>query len=107
MDKDEKEAFVGRNLIITAEGHHLSLRNTLLLLLQSADGVYPTQVGGFKQWQKIGRIVKKGEHSIGCIQVPIGVKKNDDGTKDETGLRFRWVSVFDVSQTEDIQQNAA
>ena len=101
MDEAEKQAFIGRNLIITAEGHRLSLRNTCLLLFQS-DGFTPVQVGGFRQWQKVGRVVKKGEHSFGCISVPIGIKKDDSGPDDTSDLHFRWVSVFDVSQTEEI-----
>jgi hypothetical protein len=106
MTEEEKKAFVGRNLIVTAEGHQLSLKNTCMLLAQ-CKGFTPTQIGGFRQWQKIGRTVRKGEHSCGCIMVPV-VGKKDEKTGLPEYVRFRFVGVFDVSQTDEMsQENAA
>jgi hypothetical protein len=101
MSEEEKQAFVGNHLIITAEGHRLSIRNTCLLLFQ-CPGFTPTQIGGFRQWQKIGRVVRQGESACGCIMVPTSRKKTDDETRDKSDLRFRFVSVFDVSQTDEV-----
>lgn len=106
MDETEKQAFIGRNLIITAEGHRLSLRNTCLLLFQCSEFT-PTQIGGFRQWQKAGRMVQEGQHSCGCIMVPMGVKKDSDGNRDDSDIKFRYIPVFDVSQTDEIAVEAA
>jgi hypothetical protein len=106
MNETEKQQFVGNNLIITAEGHRLSLRNTCLLMFQCSDYT-PTQIGGFRQWQKIGRIVQKGQHACGCIMVPMSSKKQDIIDDKKDSIHFRWVPVFDVSQTEVIGETAA
>jgi hypothetical protein len=87
---------------ITAEGHALSVHNTISLYYQS--GFKPAiQVGGFKQWQKVGRIVRKGEHSIGSILVPTGSSKSNDDSSDDTDIHFISVPVFDIAQTDEIQ----
>ena len=68
-----------------------------------------TVVGGFRQWRKAGRTVMKGQRGA-CIWFPLGDKKQD-GTEDTTGAgeeksscRFGLATVFDVKQTEDLQE---
>src|SRR5689334_25449227 len=46
-------------VIATCEGHALSIHNQCLLAVQCPSA---TIVGGFRQWKKQGRAVKKGEH---------------------------------------------
>lgn len=61
-----------------------------------------TNVKGFRQWQEIGRTVKKGEKAI-WILAPCFPKKTKDDDDDEDRKRpvyFRSVPVFDISQTE-------
>ena len=100
MPKEEQQALACKCGTMTCEGRTLSPFNTCYLWLQN--GRKPLlQVGGFKQWQKIGRIVKKGEHSVGCIFVPIAGKKDDEGH--ESNTYFRRMPVFDVEQTETMQ----
>lgn len=99
--------------LVTCEGHALSLGNTMLIALQRPNA---TILGGFRQWIKHGRAVRKGEH--GCmIWVPTGGRKNDtplDGSasnsavadgapESESDTRFIIGTVFDISQTEEIE----
>ncbi len=91
--------------VVNPDGHALSVRNTIVLSMQS-QRTDLTMVAGFKQWIRAARVVKKGEHSIGMIMVPMTLKRKDaagepleDGGTD---LRFRYVPVFDVSQTEEL-----
>ncbi|MDE5159161.1 ArdC family protein, partial [Lacticaseibacillus paracasei] len=50
--------------------HGYSVRNVLLINMQHPNA---TRVAGFKQWDKLGRHIRKGEHAI-KITMPI-VKK--------------------------------
>ena len=86
--------------------HNYSMRNLLLIWQQNEDA---TMVAGFRAWQKLGRMVKKGEKGIG-IFAPMPFKKKDQDsnasqgkskTDEETQMMgFRVVHVFDISQTE-------
>ena len=60
------------------------------------------QIGGFQQWRKAGRMVRKGEHSIGSIFVPIGVSRDPEDGQDPDKVNFRLVPVFDITQTEEV-----
>lgn len=92
-------------IVVTIEGHALSPRNTILCYFQR-QGV--TMVGGFRQWIKAGRAVMKGEHGI-SILVPVGVKHADGGEAEaESGeVHFIAGTVFDVTQTQEIETGAA
>jgi len=108
MTDDQRRELV-RDWPTTIEGHAVSLKNACLLAYQGT----ATVIGGFRQWKKAGRFVKKGESSK-VIWAPIGPRKTDEdkGEIAEDGERpnFVLVSVFDISQTEDanaaIQQDA-
>lgn len=78
-----------------------SFSNVLLVAAQ-----YPgaTQVAGYKAWEKLGRRVNRGEKAI-FIRAPILRKRTalDDATSERSEVSlggFRYVAVFDVSQTE-------
>ncbi len=95
-------------LTVMAKFHDYSSNNTLLITTQ-----YPEarKVAGFKAWQALGRHVKKGEKAIWII-APIVSKQRapklslqektppegEDSTRTIRG--FRYVPVFDISQTE-------
>jgi len=110
----ERAALAARLGTKTCEGHALSAYNTIMLYYQSGRAL--AMVGGFQQWKKAGRMVKKGEHSIGCIYVPLFRKSTADKTSedatDDTSAEcridtgFRLVSVFGVDQTEERQKRA-
>lgn len=68
-----------------------------------------TDARGFKQWQQVGRHVRKGETARTWILVPLvkkGSRPDEDGERadgDEEGpvlYGFRESPVFDISQTE-------
>lgn len=99
--------------VVTCEGRALSLTNTLLLLLQRGrNGV--SMVGGFRQWKKAGRYVRKGESGNG-IWIPTGARKSEmpalegsemslrelaEAGESGSSRRFLVGTVFDISQTE-------
>ena len=102
MTDIEKREYIRQNPCIeTCLGHTLSCYNTIFLLYQI--GKKPvSMVGGFRQWQKVGRKVIKGQHAIGHIYVPINVPKLDDDRDIEQPdkVHFKLVPMFDVAQTE-------
>ena len=107
MPPTEREALAARLPgLVTCEGHALSFHNTLLVASQCPNA---TMVGGFRQWLKHGRCVRKGEHGL-MIWVPKKKKGESEGGQDaapqlgekaeQSELRFLVGTVFDVSQTE-------
>ncbi len=99
----EKQALTSRGIIATIEGRQLSLHNTWLVYLQ-CNGNTPSVVGGYQQWKKAGKQVKRGEHGY-MIWFPIGTK-NEDGDI-LAAERFFTGTVFDISQIENIGKESA
>jgi len=83
-----------RYLAVQSRFHHYSHRNVLLISMQRPEA---TSVAGFRTWEALGRYVLKGERGI-SILAPMIVRGRDEEEGRLTG--FRWVSVFDVSQTD-------
>ena len=104
MDDEKRAAFAAKYDIFTCEGHPLSVHNQCMLIMQTEGILIPTQVGGFNQWKKAGRQVMKGQHSCGFINVPM-MKKQKEG-EEKAKVRFRFVPMFDVTQTEPIDPDA-
>ena len=105
MSDAERQAMADKMpRVANPQGHFLTIHNTLLLC-QQAQRTDLTVVAGFKQWIKAGRVVRKGQKSLGLIAVPIQIRQRDqNGDKtDAKELRFRFVPVFDVSQTEELE----
>ena len=96
--------------IVTCEGHELSLGNTLMVALQLPAA---SVVGGFRQWLKMGRSVRKGEHGA-MIWVPT-MRASKDGEavaasampagepQEGEDLRFVIGTVFDIGQTDEVE----
>lgn len=63
------------------------------------NGTIPTVVGGYRQWQRAGRQVQKGEHGS-IIWFPRMSKNEETDTEELKG--FMLATVFDVSQTKEI-----
>ncbi|MGY5247609.1 hypothetical protein [Lactiplantibacillus plantarum] len=85
-----------------AKLHHYSARNIDLIYAQNPQA---TQVAGFKQWQTaFNRTVKRGAKAI-RIAAPIikkltpAEKKRLDTTDERAIVGYRYLPVFDVSQT--------
>lgn len=85
-----------------------SERNALLVAMQRPDA---TEVRGFKAWLSMGRVVRKGEHGL-MILAPAGdglskdqraelVASGDDGPR---ARFFRVAHVFDVAQTDELEE---
>lgn len=114
MSEDQRAAIVARcGAIVTCEGRPLSNFNSCLLASQFAA---VSVVGGFWQWKRAGRKIKKGETAL-SLWIPAKGKKSDgngaeapaeeivtEGAEGETttGGRARFIvgSVFDITQTE-------
>lgn len=85
-----------------------SEKNQHLIFAQREDA---TECAGFQQWKKSGRQVMKGERGIKIFAPTKFIVKDEEGKpqKDENGEDkkkdgFIMVTVFDISQTEEITQ---
>ncbi len=82
--------------------HNYSFDNILLILSQRSNS---SRVAGFKTWEKLSRKVKKGSKAI-YIKAPITKKLTEEEkiekktTNDYAIVGFRFVPVFDISDTE-------
>lgn len=94
-----KSESLARFLDTMAKFHQYSWGNVMMILAQKPDAKH---VAGIRTWNRLGRVVRKGEKGI-AIFAPMRFKaKEDRAASDEEGERigFRVVHVFDVSQTE-------
>jgi antirestriction protein ArdC len=106
MSEAERQTLAAQiGTIVTCEQRALSPYNTCMVAAQRP-GI--TIIGGFQQWKRLGRAVRKGEKGV-YIWVPLGPRSESDRSGDGTApdeRRFRLVAVFDVSQTdEETQEN--
>lgn len=106
MPEEERVAKANELGIINCNGNMLSPRNMMLLMLQRSN---VTVVGGFRQWLKMGRVVRKGEHGL-MIWVPAftsgeanpePAEQKDGETEAQPDRRFIVGTVFDISQTDE------
>jgi N-terminal domain of anti-restriction factor ArdC len=116
-DPDAVAAMVTRLVTVSRSPKVLrySLRNQALLVSQAEQrGISLTDVDSFAGWKNRGRCVRKGEHGLRIV-APKGTDTSEDAkqeevtnTKDtnesseELRMRFRMMTVFDVSQTDGI-----
>ena len=97
----ESEGF-RRYLETLGKFHHYSYGNVLLIMAQNPEA---TRVAGYRQWQQLGRQVKRGEKGM-KIMVPHKQRLRDAKTDEEEGEPLYVVrgfgigTVFDLSQTE-------
>jgi len=92
------QIFIRRN--IDSPTRHWSWRNQLLAMLE---GHYDAR--GFRQWQQVGRSVKKGERAFYILGPCTRTAKKDNPEKgikagDKVLIGFRTIPVFGYSQTE-------
>jgi hypothetical protein len=94
---DEQRAELLSNAqITTIEGHPLSTNNIVALLVQ---GCKDPVVGGFRQWIRAGRCVRKG--SVGfVIWIPSKKKSDESDDSEDFEPRFYPTTVFSQSQTD-------
>ncbi|MFZ0059366.1 MAG: ArdC-like ssDNA-binding domain-containing protein [Acidimicrobiales bacterium] len=87
-----------RYLEFQSRFHRYSFNNVLLIAAQCHEA---TQVAGFKSWRKLNRFVRTGEKAI-WILAPMVYRRDGgaDGEAEREIRGFKFVPVFDVSQTE-------
>lgn len=97
-DEETRNKVIDKVLCVSVEGHSYSGMNKFLLIMQNngEGGVF----GGFQQWRRQGRQVKKGSSGYGIL-FPSKIKGNKD---DEEEVRFFSGAVFHESQTEEIKK---
>lgn len=103
MPQEKRQAIADQAGIHTIEGRPLSPHNACFLMVQ-ASGV--SVVGGFQQWKKAGRTVRKGAKGL-AIWIPTGSRDTDGADTaapeagEEKNIRPRFVMgyVFDITQT--------
>jgi hypothetical protein len=101
MPENERAAMASKYGYVTCEGHALSPANMMLIAFQGGGSVF----GGFRQWQKQGRSVRKGEHGR-AIFIPLGHKETDPASGEASTVmderRFGTAYVFDIAQTDEM-----
>ena len=78
---------------------YYSPRNCMVLTQTGA-----TEVAGYREWQRFGRQVREGERGIALL-APVTVKDKDTGQT--RVVNTRTVTVFDLAQTEPVEQAVA
>jgi hypothetical protein len=102
LTPEQKEQLIMSLNIKNPEGHSLSGNNCILLERQAAmynPNISFSVVGGFNQWQKHNRKVKKGESGF---YIAIPSKKENQQSKESDEVFFFFKAVFDVTQTEEL-----
>jgi hypothetical protein len=111
VDTAAQSAKIKDFLEFYAKFHNYSFYNTFLIYIQRKDA---TKVAGYRKWEEVHRRVKKGAKGI-TILAPIKSKEEaPTGTAPIAGspaepakkgfVRFMAVTVFDVSDTEAINE---
>lgn len=94
LTEDERKQ-LSKYGVVTIEGQRLSDHNTMMIAWQNPKS---TIVGGYKQWLKAGRQVRKGECGL-AIWFP--AKSKAENAEDDDTF-FLCGTVFDVTQTDEI-----
>ena len=109
--KTGKSTRLLKYLEFTAKFHDYSLGNTFLILAQCKNA---SKVAGYKQWQKIGYQVDKGQKAIKILApnkytfievdgqaifyTQMTAAQRENKQEHKSGITFKVVNVFDVSQ---------
>ncbi|HXQ18251.1 MAG TPA: ArdC-like ssDNA-binding domain-containing protein [Acidimicrobiales bacterium] len=86
-----------RYLDFQSRFHRYSAGNVLLILSQRPDA---TRVAGFRAWQALDRSVRRGERALWILAPMVRRRCIGDPEGEARIGGFKWVPVFDVSQTE-------
>ncbi len=107
-EEERTRRFSALPFVKLSSGTAFSPSNAMLIAFQSGGKAVPTVLGGFAEWLKQGRAVRKGEHGY-MVWVPIGAKKPTDESpelpQNSDDVHFIIGTVFDISQTEPKQEN--
>ena len=87
-----------RHLDVQATFHQYSFGNAILIAAQRPGA---TRVAGFRAWKALGRSVCKDEKALRILAPMVTKRTAGADGEDEAVIRgFRYVPVFDISQTE-------
>jgi hypothetical protein len=111
MSDSERAEFAARcPVVLTIDGRPISGKNAMLAMLQCEP---VTVIGGFRQWLAAGRAVRQGSKAL-YIFVPSSRRVDTSETGADPAaadsgesVRFLMAPVFDVSQTDAIENDAA
>jgi antirestriction protein ArdC len=81
-------------LAAQARFHRYSPRNVMLIAMQRPEA---SCVAGYRTWSSLGRQVRQGERAISILAPML---RQTEGEDSFLVAGFRWVSVFDISQTD-------
>jgi hypothetical protein len=103
-DEAALSAEIRRYLTFFSKFHDYSFYNRILIFIQKPDA---TRVASYKKWQEKFRQVKKGSKAINIL-APITYSGKDDENQDDDIKKnikgFKAVNVFDISDTEPIDE---
>ena len=104
MAEAETEGHEGSEQFETFSGHFskYSIRNQMLLMMQMPSA---TSVAGYRAWQDNGRQVKKGEKGLMIFGPARKVVKGEGDEESSFYCPPPIVTVFDISQTEEILED--
>lgn len=83
-------------LDVSAPARNWSLSNKIIAFMQAEE----LDCRGFVQWQKLGRLVKKGSKAVYIFRPLTITKKNEDEEKETVCIGFSTVPVFPASSTQ-------
>ena len=100
MNEADRTALFAGKLLMTCAGRNLSPFNTCMAISQIQTA---SVLGGFKQWQAVGRQVKKGAKAIYIWAKSSykGANESADSTEPSEHGGFFLLPMFDISQTEE------
>lgn len=112
MSDSERSEFAARcPVVLTIDGRPISGKNAMLAMLQCES---VTVIGGFRQWLAAGRAVRQGSKALYIFvpssrRVDAGAEPATDGAEPGAAesVRFLMAPVFDVSQTDAVDEAAA
>lgn len=105
MSEEQQQEVAARFGIITVEGHPLTPYNQCFLVSQSE--INFSIVGGYVQWKRAGKVVRKGQHGFLILVPSVSKKEENVDTYLDDDVHFYSATVFDISQTVDITKSEA
>jgi hypothetical protein len=102
LTEAEREVLTGGEVRRINGGEPYSVRNQMLILMQLPTA---TVCGGFWDWQKVGRSVRKGESALAISGPPLQPRRGTDEVEEDDDRHGGFcpaVATFDISQTEPV-----
>lgn len=99
LNKGHSENYLSY-LKFASQFHSYSFRNLMLIKSQMP---HASRVASFNKWSELGGFVKKGEKALKVL-APLLVKdQKSENAEDKRLVGYKLVSVFDISQVENVE----